>query len=191
MKVDSLFVKGHSKGRSKGHLEKIEFHLLASLKVCTTFPLTPLIHNGTNVYFELSLFIKGHEIFSRNALKYFIAGKKIYEVQILRQPKISSLLVIVLSCPPIGSLSSSTTNQRAAQNNYRALGCQELYFLNSVTCNCQTPVNLSLRCTRQCFCELPNAMPYSQNKHRWTTFVNDIYQHFVHEFNLNHKYASM
>jgi hypothetical protein len=29
-----------------------------------------------------------------------------------------SLLVIVLSCPLIGSLSSSTANQRAAQNNY-------------------------------------------------------------------------
>ena len=45
-----------------------------------------------------------------------------------------SLLVIVLSCPQIGSLSSSTANQRAAQNNYRALGCQNLYFLNFVTC---------------------------------------------------------
>ena len=40
-----------------------------------------------------------------------------------------------MSCPQIGSLSSSTANQKAAQNNYRALGCQDLYFLNFVTCN--------------------------------------------------------
>ena len=57
-------------------------------------------------------------------------------IQILRHPKTGSLyvLVIVLSCPQIGSLSSSTANQRAAQNNYRSLGCQDLYFLNFVTC---------------------------------------------------------
>ena len=52
----------------------------------------------------------------------------------LTYPKTGSLLVIVLSCPQIGSLSSSTANQRAAQNNYRAFGCQDLYFLNFVTC---------------------------------------------------------
>ena len=28
----------------------------------------------------------------------------------------------------------STANQRAAQNNYRALGCQDLYFLNFASC---------------------------------------------------------
>ena len=39
-----------------------------------------------------------------------------------------------MSCPNIGSLSSSTANQRAAQNNYRAYGCQDLYFLNFVAC---------------------------------------------------------
>ena len=43
-------------------------------------------------------------------------------------PKDRALLVIVLSCPHIGSLSSSTANQRAA------LGCQNLYYLNFVTC---------------------------------------------------------
>ena len=41
-------------------------------------------------------------------------------MQILRPRKTGSLLVIVLSCPLIGSLSSSTANQRAAQNNYYA-----------------------------------------------------------------------
>ena len=44
-------------------------------------------------------------------------GEKVYEVQILVSPKSVSLLVIVLSCPLIGSFSSSTANQRAAQNN--------------------------------------------------------------------------
>ena len=47
-------------------------------------------------------------------------------------PKSGSLVVIILTCPLIGSLSSSTANQRAAQNNYQALGCQDLYFLNFV-----------------------------------------------------------
>ena len=60
--------------------------------------------------------------------------KNVYEVQILRSTTTDSLLVILLSCHQIGSLSSSTANQRAAQNNYRALGCQDLYFLNFVTC---------------------------------------------------------
>ena len=44
------------------------------------------------------------------------------------------LLVIVLSCLQIGSLSSSTANQRAAQNNYWVLGCHNLYLLNFVSC---------------------------------------------------------
>ena len=48
---------------------------------------------------------------------------------------IGFLLVIVLSCPQIDSLSSSTANQRAAQNNYWAFECQDMYFLNFVTCN--------------------------------------------------------
>ena len=52
----------------------------------------------------------------------------------LRPPKSGSLLVIVFSCPQIGSLSSPTANQRAALNNYWALGFQDLYFLNFVTC---------------------------------------------------------
>jgi hypothetical protein len=43
--------------------------------------------------------------------------------------------VIVLNCPLIGSLSSSIANQKAAQNNYRTLGFQDLYFLNFVTCS--------------------------------------------------------
>ena len=46
------------------------------------------------------------------------------EVQILRPLKTGSLLVIVLSCPQIGSLSSSTANQMAAQNDYRAFGAR-------------------------------------------------------------------
>ena len=54
-------------------------------------------------------------------------------VQILWPPNSGSLLVIVLSCPLIGSISSSTANQRAAQNNYQTLGFQNLYFLNCVT----------------------------------------------------------
>ena len=41
-----------------------------------------------------------------------------------KMPKSSSLLVIVLSCPLIGSLSSSTANWRAAQNNYWTLGAR-------------------------------------------------------------------
>ena len=41
---------------------------------------------------------------------------------------------LLLSWPEIGSRSSSTANQRAAQDNYWALGCQDLYFLNFVTC---------------------------------------------------------
>ena len=53
----------------------------------------------------------------------------------LRPPKSGSLLVIVFSCPQIGSLSSSTANQRAAQNNHQALGWLDLFFLNFVTCN--------------------------------------------------------
>ena len=52
----------------------------------------------------------------------------------MRPPKPGSLLVIVLSCPQIGSLSSLTANQKAAQNNYWALGCQDLYYLNFGTC---------------------------------------------------------
>ena len=43
-------------------------------------------------------------------------GEKVQEVQIHGPPKSGFLLVIVLSCPIIGSLSSSTANQRAAQN---------------------------------------------------------------------------
>ena len=52
----------------------------------------------------------------------------------MRPPQPSSLLVIFLSCPLIGSLSSSAANQRAAQNNYRALGIQDLFFLIFLTC---------------------------------------------------------
>ena len=52
--------------------------------------------------------------------------------------KSESLLVIVLSCPLIGSLSRSTANQEAAQNNYYTepdFGFCDLYFLNFFTCN--------------------------------------------------------
>ena len=61
--------------------------------------------------------------------------------KILRDPKTGALLVIVLSCPQIGSTSSSTSNQRAAQNNHQALGSQDLYFLNFVTCMLALHVN--------------------------------------------------
>ena len=59
--------------------------------------------------------------------------KRFQEKQILGHQKTGSLLVNVLSCPQIGSLSNSTANQSAAQNNYLALGCQDVYFLNVVT----------------------------------------------------------
>ena len=58
----------------------------------------------------------------------------------MRPPEPGSLSVIILTCPLIGSLSSSTVNQRAAQNNYRALGLQDLYFLNVVTCTGFMPI---------------------------------------------------
>ena len=62
-----------------------------------------------------------------------------YRWKILRStntetPKAQLFINICLSCPLIGSLSSPTINQRAAQNNYQALGFQDLYFLNFVTC---------------------------------------------------------
>ena len=56
-------------------------------------------------------------------------------LRVLRPPKLGSLWAIVLSCPLIGSLSSSTADQRAAQNNYWALGFQDLCFSNFVTYN--------------------------------------------------------
>ena len=65
-------------------------------------------------------------------------GENFKKVQILRPPKPGSFLVIILSCPLIGSLNSSTANQRAAQNNYYALWFQYLYFLNFVTYERQT-----------------------------------------------------
>ncbi len=67
-----------------------------------------------------------------------MSKKSWYRQQSLRStnpgtPKVQLYIVIDLSCPLIGSLSSSTANQRAAQNNYRTLGCQNLCFLNFVT----------------------------------------------------------
>jgi len=67
-------------------------------------------------------------------LPHLCTGEKNQEVKILRHPKTSSSLVMVLSWLQIGSLSSSTANQRAAQKYFWALGCQDLYFLNSDTC---------------------------------------------------------
>ena len=61
-------------------------------------------------------------------------GNKVLEVQILEPQSPALYIVIVLSCPLIGSRSSSTANQRAAQNNCRALGSQDLYFLKFFTC---------------------------------------------------------
>ena len=59
----------------------------------------------------------------QSASRLIITGKKILRSANPETPKPGSLIVIVLSCPQIGSLSSSTANQRAAQNNYWALGC--------------------------------------------------------------------
>ena len=62
----------------------------------------------------------------------YLTGEKVSEVQILGPPKSGSLLVIVLSCPLIGSLSSSTVTQRPAQDNYYTdpnFGVQEFVFL--------------------------------------------------------------
>ena len=67
-------------------------------------------------------------------LPHLCTGEKNQEVKILRHPNTSSSLVMVLSWLQIGSLSSSTANQRAAQKYFWALGCQDLYFLNSDTC---------------------------------------------------------
>ena len=69
-------------------------------------------------------------------------GEKFSEIS-LGSPRPSALLVIFLSCPQIGSLSSSTANQRAAENNYRALGHQDLYFLNFVTCTIVSKIVLT------------------------------------------------
>ena len=59
----------------------------------------------------------------------FCTGTKILEIQILEPQSLTLYIVIVLSCPLIGSCNSSTANQRAAQNNCMALGSQDLYFL--------------------------------------------------------------
>ena len=96
---------------------------------------TPLEMTLTRKLTQIALDIKVPEEIKRYlSINEFVTGEKIEEVQILRHPKTGSLLVVVLSCPQIGSLSSSTANQRAAQNNYQALGCQGLYFLNFVMC---------------------------------------------------------
>ena len=78
--------------------------------------ITPIV-----VAFSENLNIK-HRIF----FNYWRKKNKKYK------SKTGTLLVIFLSCPQIGSLSSSTANQGTAQNNYQA--CQSLYFLNFVTC---------------------------------------------------------
>ena len=65
----------------------------------------------------------------------FSAGNKVLEVQILEPQSPALYIVIVLSCPLIGSRSSgATANQGAEQNNCRALGSQDLYFLKFFTC---------------------------------------------------------
>ena len=69
-----------------------------------------------------------------NTIKY----TKILRSTHPKTPKPGSLLVIILSCPPIGSLSSSTANPRAAENNYRALGCQDLYYLKLCKFRCDS-----------------------------------------------------
>ena len=81
----------------------------------------------TNASFDLT---KVYKIQNGCDLNHFLC----LQVKYFKKYK-SSLLIIILSCPQIGSLSSSTANQRAAQYNYPALGCQDLYFLNFVTCN--------------------------------------------------------
>ena len=63
-----------------------------------------------------------------------LTGNKILELQIMEPQSLALYIEIVLSCPFISSRSSSTANQRVAQNNYQGLGCQDLYFLNLVTC---------------------------------------------------------
>ena len=82
-------------------------------------------------------------------ISYFsCTGKKILEVQILEPQSPALYIVIVLSCPLIGSRSSSTANQRAGQKNCRSLGSQDLYFLNFFTCTscvCHTTGQKSLQ----------------------------------------------
>ena len=99
-----------------------------SKKLCFQFHGTKITKTYIN---RISIFLLSPNLLTMHSC----TGEKNWEVKILRHPKTSSLLVIVMSCPQIGSLSSSTANQRAAQNNYRALGYQDLYFLNFVTCN--------------------------------------------------------
>ena len=66
-------------------------------------------------------------------------GNKVLEVQILDPQRPALYIVIVLSCPLIGSRSvvccGATANQRAAQNDCRALGSKDLYSLKFFTCN--------------------------------------------------------
>jgi hypothetical protein len=72
--------------------------------------------------------------FSRSLEQFFLTvGQNNFDTQ---RPALY-YLVIVLSCPQIGSLSSSTVNQRQGgqiKTNYGVFGCQDLYFLNFVTC---------------------------------------------------------
>ena len=61
-------------------------------------------------------------------------GEKKLRITNPETPKDRLFISNCFELPSIGSLSSSTANQRAAQNNYRALGRQDLCFLNFVTC---------------------------------------------------------
>ena len=65
---------------------------------------------------------------------FLFPGNKVLEVQILEPQSPALYIVIVLSCPLIGSRSSSTANQRVDQNNCQTLGSQDLYFLKIFTC---------------------------------------------------------
>ena len=64
---------------------------------------------------------------------FLITGNKVLEVQILEPQRPALYIVIVLSYSLIGSCSSSIA--KAAQNNCRTLGSQDLYFLKLFVCS--------------------------------------------------------
>ena len=74
---------------------------------------------GTIIAVFITVAMKNLLFFEQGDAKVlYSTGEKVKEVQILGPLKSGSLLVIVLSCPLIGSLSSSAVKQRPAQNNY-------------------------------------------------------------------------
>ena len=51
------------------------------------------------------------------AIRLQVTKFKKYKIWVPKSPSLYAYVVMVLSCPLIGSLRSSTANQRAAQNN--------------------------------------------------------------------------